>query len=82
MDDKQYLENICTLIKNSVANKINEFQQAVMKNDKFNDPYQLNNKMLHKIFFIKIFEEINQELKKDNRQFRIDFDNSASHYFH
>ena len=82
MDDKQYLENICTLIKNSVANKINEFQQAVMKNDKFNDPYELNNKMLHKNFFIKIFEEINQELKKDNRQFRIDFDNSASHYFH
>ena len=82
MDDKQYLENICTLIKNSVANKINEFQQAVMKNDKFNDPYELNNKMLHRNFFIKIFEEINQELKKDNRQFRIDFDNSASHYFH
>ena len=82
MDDKQYLENICTLIKNSVANKINEFQQAVMKNDKFNDPYELNNKMLHKNFFIKIFEEINQELKKDNRQFRIDFDNSASDYFH
>ena len=82
MDDKQYLENICTLIKNSVANKINEFQQAVMKNDKFNDPYELNNKMLHKNFFIKIFEEINQELKKNNRQFRIDFDNSASHYFH
>ena len=82
MDDKQYLENICTLIKNSVTNKIDEFQQAVMKNDKFNDPYELNNKMLHKIFFIKIFEEINQELKKDNRQFRIDFDNSASDYFH
>ena len=82
MDDKQYLENICTLIKNSVANKINEFQQAVMKNDKFNDPYELNNKMLHRNFFIKIFEEINQELKKNNRQFRIDFDNSASHYFH
>ena len=82
MDDKQYLENICTLIKNSVANKINEFQQAVMKNDKFNDPYELNNKMLHRNFFIKIFEEINQELKKDNRQFRIDFDNSASDYFH
>ena len=82
MDDKQYLENICTLIKNSVTNKIDEFQQAVMKNDKFNDPYELNNKMLHKNFFIKIFEEINQELKKDNTQFRIDFDNSASDYFH
>ena len=82
MDDKQYLENICTLIKNSVTNKIDEFQQAVMKNDKFNDPYELNNQMLHRNFFIKIFEEINQELKKNNRQFRIDFDNSASDYFH
>ena len=82
MDDKQYLENTCTLIKNSVTNKINEFEQTVMKNDKFNDPYELNNQILHRNFLIKTFEEINQELKKDNRQFRIDFDNNASDYFH
>ena len=82
MDDKEYLEDICTLIKNSVTNKINEFEQTVMKNDKFNDPYELNNQILHRNFLIKTFQEINQELKKDNRQFRIDFDNNASDYFH
>ena len=47
-----------------------------------NDPYELNNRILHRKFFIKTFEEINQELKKNNRQFRIDFDNNASDYFH
>ena len=47
-----------------------------------NDPYELNNRILHRKFLIKTFEEINQELKKNNRQFRIDFDNNASDYFH
>ena len=82
MDGEQYLQNLYTIIEDSAIKKGNEFEQTVMKNDKFNDPYELNNQMLHRNFFIKIFEEINQELKKDNRQFRIDFDNSASHYFH
>ena len=34
MDDKQYLENIGTLIENSMINKGNEFEQSVMKNKK------------------------------------------------
>ena len=47
-----------------------------------NDPYELNNRVLHRKLLIKTFKEINQELKKDNRQFRIDFDNNGSDYFH
>ena len=43
MDDKQYLENIGTLIENSMINKGNEFEQSVMKNKKFNDSYELDN---------------------------------------
>ena len=47
-----------------------------------NDPYELNNRILHRKFLIKTSEEINRVLKKDNRKFRIDFDNNASDYFH
>ena len=38
MNDKQYLENLSTLIENFMINKINEFEQSAMKNDKINDP--------------------------------------------
>ena len=31
MDDRKYLENIGTLIENSMINKVNEFEQSVMK---------------------------------------------------
>ena len=81
MDDKQYLENIGTLIENSMINKVNEYQQFLMKNDKFNDPYELTNLIIHRHLLIKTFEEINKELKQDNRQFRIAFDNDAYKYF-
>ena len=81
MNDKQYLENLSTLIENFMINKINEFEQSAMKNDKFNDPEELNDLILHRHFLIKTFEEINQELKKDNREFRIDFDGDAYKYF-
>ena len=39
MDDKQYIENICTLIEDSMTNRVNKFEKTVMKNDKFNDSY-------------------------------------------
>ena len=39
MDDKQYIENTCTLIEDSMTNKVNKFEKTVMKNDKFNDSY-------------------------------------------
>ena len=39
MDEKQYLENICTLIEDSLTNKVNKFEKTVMKNDKLNDSY-------------------------------------------
>ena len=52
-----------------------------MKNDKLNVIYELENLILHRYFLIKRFEEINQELKKDNRQFRIDFDDNTYKYF-
>ena len=74
-------KNIETLIEKSMINKINEFEQSIMKNNKFNDPYELNNLILQRHFLIKTFKEINKELKKDNRQFRIDFDNNAYDYF-
>ena len=41
MDDKQYLKNIGTLIENSMINKVNEYEQFIIKNDTFNDPYEL-----------------------------------------
>ena len=39
MDDKQYIENTCTLIEDSLTNKVNKFEKTVMKNDKLNDSY-------------------------------------------
>ena len=27
MDDKQYIENICTLIEDSMTNKVNKFEK-------------------------------------------------------
>ena len=53
-----------------------------LKNAKnFNDPYELTNLIIHRHLLIKTFEEINKELKQDNRQFRIAFDNDAYKYF-
>ena len=69
MDDKQYLENIGTLTENSMINKVNEFEQSVMKNNKSIDSYELDNLIIHRNL-----------LKKDNRQFRIDFDNNTYSY--
>ena len=60
MDDEQYLENLWTIIEKSMIKKGNEFEQTVMKNDKFNDPYELTNLIIHRHFLIKTFEEINQ----------------------
>ena len=37
--------------------------------------------IIHRHFLIKTFEEINQELKKDNRPFRTGFDSDAYNYF-
>ena len=34
-----------------------------MKNDKFNDPYELTNLIIHRHLLIKTFEEINKESK-------------------
>ena len=82
MDDKQYLENIGTLIENSMINKVNGFEQSVMKNNKFNDSYELDNLIIYRHLLIKIFEEINKELKKDNRQFSIDYNNNIYNSFH
>ena len=81
MDDKQYLENIGTLTENSMINKVNEFEQSVMKNNKSIDSYELDNLIIHRNLLIKTFEEINKELRKDNRQFRIDFNNNTYSYF-
>ena len=82
MDDKQYLENIGTLIENSMINKGNGFEQSVMKNNKFNDSYELDNLIIYRHLLIKTFEEINKELKKDNRQFSIDYNNNIYNSFH
>ena len=50
--------------QNSMINKVNKFQQSVVKNNKFNDSYELNNLIIHRQLLIKTFEEINKELKK------------------
>ena len=53
-----------------------------LKNAKnFNDPYELTNLIIHRHLLIKTFEEINKELKQDNRQFRIAFDKDAIKFF-
>ena len=39
------------------------------------------NPIIHRHFLMKTFEEINQELKKDNRPFRTGFDRDAYNYF-
>ena len=57
MDDKQYLENIASLIENSMINEVNEYEETVMKNDKFNEPYELNDLIIYKHLLIKTFEE-------------------------
>ena len=82
MDDKQYLEKIGTLLEDSMINKVNEFEQSVMKNNKFNDSYELDNLIIYRHLLIKTFEEINKELKKDNRQFSIDYNNNIYNIFH
>ena len=60
MDDEQYLQNLWTIIEDSMIKKGNEFEQTVMKNDKFNDQYELTKLIIHRHFLIKTFEEINQ----------------------
>ena len=82
MDDRKYLENIGTLIEDSMINKVNEFEQSVMKNNKFNDSYELDNLIIYRHLLIKTFEEISKELKKDNRQFSIDYNNNIYNIFH
>ena len=46
--------------QNSMINKVNKFQQSVIKNNKFNDSYELNNLIIHRQLLIKTFEEINE----------------------
>ena len=58
MDDKEYQKNIGTLIENSMITKVNKFEQTVMKNGKFKDPYEVNDLIIHRHFLIKTFEEI------------------------
>ena len=81
MDDQQYLENITTLINDSLFIKVNEFEQTIIKNDKFNDLYELKNPIIQRHILIKTIEEINQQLKKDERQFTIDFDEDSHNFF-
>ena len=81
MDDQQYLENITTLINDLLFIKVNEFEQTIIKNDKFNDLYELKNPIIQRHILIKTIEEINQQLKKDERQFTIDFDEDSHNFF-
>ena len=80
MDDQQYLENITTLINDLLFIKVNEFEQTIIKNDKFNDLYELKNPIIQRHILIKTIEEINQQLKKDERQFTIDFDEDSHNF--
>ena len=81
MEDKEYQKSIGTPIENSVINKVNEHDQSVIHNDKCIDSYELNDLTIHGHLLIKTFEEINQQLKKHNGQFRTDFDVDAYKYF-
>ena len=81
MDDKEYQRNLPTLTENSMINKVNEFQQSIEKNDKYIDSFELINLIIHRHLLYKIFEGVNKVLRKDNRQFRIDFDGNVYDYF-
>ena len=81
MDHREYKKNLPTLIENSMINKVNEFEQSAINKDQDIDSYELSVLIIHRHLLIKTFEEINKELKKDKRKFRLDFDEDASEYF-
>ena len=81
MDHREYKKNLPTLIENSMINKVNEFEQSAINKDQDIDSYELSVLIIHRHLLIKTFEEINKELKKDKRKFRLAFDEDASEYF-
>ena len=81
MVHREYRKNLPTLIENSMINKVNEFEQSAINKDQDIDSYELSVLIIHRHLLIKTFEEINKELKKDKRKFRLAFDEDASEYF-
>ena len=81
MDHREYKKNLPTLIENCMINKVHEFEQSVINKDQDIDSYEFSNLIIYRHLLIKTFEEINKELKKDKRKFRLAFDEDASEYF-
>ena len=81
MDHREYKKNLPTLIENSMINKVNEFEQSLINKDQDIDSYEFSDLIIYRHLLIKTFQEINKELKKDKRKFRLGFDEDAYQYF-
>ena len=81
MDHREYKKNLPTLIENCMINKVHEFEQSVINKDQDIDSYEFSDLIIYRHLLIKTFEEVNKELKKDKRKFRLGFDEDASEYF-
>ena len=81
MVHREYRKNLPTLIENSMINKVNEFEQSLINKDQDIDSYEFSDLIIYRHLLIKTFQEINKELKKDKRKFRLGFDEDAYQYF-
>ena len=78
---KAHLKSIPTPIDEIKDKKINEFEEPVRNftNDK---NYKLTNLLLIRHFLIKAAQEVNKELIKKKKVFRVDFSYDAYLFFH
>ena len=81
MGDKLFLKDIKILIENFTNNKTKEYEEIIIKKYNFKGTYTLKSPILCRYFLIKAIEEINKALKKDNKKFRIDFNEDSYKYF-
>ena len=78
---KAHLKSIPALIDEFKDKKFSEFEESVRKcsNDK---NFKLTNLLLKRHFLIKAIQEVNKELIKKKKIFRVDFSYDASLFFH
>ena len=78
---KAHLKSIPTLIDDIKDKKISEFEESVRKFSN-NKNYKLTNLLLKRHFLIKAVQEVNKELIKKKKIFRVDFSYDACLFFH
>ena len=78
---KAHLKSIPALIDEFKDKKFSEFEESVRKcsNDK---NFKLTNLLLKRHFLIKAIQEVNKELIKKKKTFRVDFSYDACLFFH